>query len=103
MEVKEMNKIERSDLTGYCLFVTSTFGNGEPPAMAAKFSNLIDSMLTKNDLTKSSRIELGEISEGSEKTSGFKRKSTLLRKSKKGGTFHQRMSLKVSKDLPGLK
>ena len=37
--------------SGICLFVTSTFGNGDPPRMAEKTALWIDKKMTLSDLS----------------------------------------------------
>ena len=39
-----------SHQSGICLFVTSTFGNGDPPRMAEKTAEWIDKQMDQNDL-----------------------------------------------------
>ena len=104
-----MRTLGQNDLSGFCIFVTSTFGNGEPPGMASNLASWIDSILTKGDRTKTSKLDLDDIiedgdeaKESVEEKKPFKRQNTL-RRSKKKGTLHQRMSLRVNKDLEDLK
>ena len=53
----------KKELTGICLFVTSTFGNGDPPRTGEALAEWIDLQLTKqetlqrNRMARSSNIE----------------------------------------------
>lgn len=85
VQVIQMDQYKEQDLSGYCLFITSTFGNGDPPGMASKMAAWIDSKLTKTEESKSP----------------FKRKATI-RRSKKG-TLNQRMSLQIKEDFQKLR
>ena len=73
IKIVEMNKFESETLSGFCLFVSSTFGNGDPPGMASKFAAWLDSKLTKKDIDK--RISLDPIPE--EKT--LKRQDSIFK------------------------
>ena len=39
----------RNRLTGLCFFITSTFGNGEPPRMAAGLAQKLDELLNRKE------------------------------------------------------
>ncbi len=43
-------------MTGLCLFVTSTFGNGDPPKMAERLSTWLEEKLTHRDVMVSKRV-----------------------------------------------
>ena len=44
----DSNRI-RNKLTGLCFFITSTFGNGEPPRMAAGLAQELDELLNRKE------------------------------------------------------
>ena len=48
-EKRNQLKFVQGQLTGMCLFVTSTFGNGEPPEQALSMSKWIDNLLNEQD------------------------------------------------------
>ena len=50
-------------LINFSLFVTSTFGNGEPPKMAESMASWLDSKMTKSDVLKSKNLDLPGIPE----------------------------------------
>ena len=39
----------RNEITGSCFFITSTFGNGEPPRMAAGLAQKLDELLNRKE------------------------------------------------------
>jgi sulfite reductase alpha subunit-like flavoprotein len=49
-------RFEVAQLAGICFFVTSTFGNGDPPKMAQKFAAWLHEMLTHRDVIISKRV-----------------------------------------------
>ena len=50
-------------LFGLCLFVTSTFGNGDPPKMAQRFSTWVEEKLTHRDVMVSRRVTFSPFKE----------------------------------------
>lgn len=83
------------DITGYCLFVTSTFGNGDPPRMAEKLASWLDKRLTKIDILKTKAISIPDTVPELDDQPVLRRKGGTMRKSKRGSTLNQRMSLRI--------
>ena len=58
----------KGQLLGLCFFVTSTFGNGEPPGMASSMARWIDALLNHQTDEVYGRLRAQEIVlEGTEK------------------------------------
>lgn len=103
VKIIEMNKFDPvgpapNDVSGYCLFVSSTFGNGDPPRMAEMVAEWIDNKLTKNDVINSKSIELPETIEEEEPGVVLRstvKTSTNKRLSVKRKTLYQRMAMKT--------
>ena len=53
-------KIVTGQLTGICLFVTSTFGNGEPPEMASSMAKWIDKLLNQHEDEQYERLRASD-------------------------------------------
>ena len=110
----EFDKIttEAKGLSGFCLFLTSTFGNGDPPRMAEALANWLDDKLAKSDAEKKVRIELPPTILEEDPVGGdgkLKRKDSVKLRRKKSmkrvpSTLYQRMSAATSgKALQSLK
>ena len=48
----------KQQLSGICLFVTSTFGNGDPPRTGEALAEWIDVQLTKKDARHHNRLSV---------------------------------------------
>ena len=55
MKTEEMEAVKK-ELTGICLFVTSTFGNGDPPRTGEALAEWIDLQLTKQETLQHNRM-----------------------------------------------
>lgn len=44
------------DLSGFCLFVTSTFGNGDPPTMAEQMADWLDKKVIQHKEEKFAEV-----------------------------------------------
>ena len=88
----------RKDLTGICLFVTSTFGNGDPPKTGEALAEWIDIELTKQEelqhhrMTRSTSIDY--------EADSFKES---LGSSGPGKSLYRRIAMKDKKLLGDLK
>ena len=62
-DVERRNDIEliKGKLVGLCFFITSTFGNGEPPSMASSMARWIDSLLNDQEDEVYDRLRAEEI------------------------------------------
>ena len=57
---RDLNII-KGQLTGLCVFVTSTFGNGEPPGAAVSMAKWIDSLLNNQEDEVYERLRVESI------------------------------------------
>ena len=53
--------IVKGQLTGLCLFVTSTFGNGEPPGSAVSMAKWLDMMLNDKEDEVHERLRVEDL------------------------------------------
>ena len=51
----------RNEITGLCFFITSTFGNGEPPRMAAGLARKLDVLLNRKENEVYHRLRTKDI------------------------------------------
>ena len=51
----------RNEITGLCVFITSTFGNGEPPRMAAGLARKLDVLLNRKENEVYHRLRTKDI------------------------------------------
>lgn len=70
-EKRKQLKIVKGQLTGMCLFVTSTFGNGEPPEQALSMSKWIDQLLNEQDDEMYDRLRSDNIVQAENAKSGY--------------------------------
>ena len=70
-------RFEVSQISGLCFFVTSTFGNGDAPKMAADFSAWLQEMLSHRDVIISKRVTFSHDFEDSNSSmKSFKKQLT---------------------------
>ena len=70
-------RFEVSQISGLCFFVTSTFGNGDAPKMAADFSAWLQEMLSHRDVIISKRVTFSQDFEDSNSSmKSFKKQLT---------------------------
>ena len=65
-------KIVTGQLTGMCLFVTSTFGNGEPPVMASSMAKWVDKLLNQHEDDQYENLRAADVVLGNENKSHAK-------------------------------
>ncbi len=65
------DSLDAGGLSGLNFFVTSTFGNGDPPKMAQRMSAWLEEQLTHRDVTISKRISLAPVKDS---PPGFRKK-----------------------------
>ena len=70
-------RFDVSQISGLCFFVTSTFGNGDAPKMAADFSAWLQEMLSHRDVIISKRVTFSQDFEDSNSSmKSFKKQLT---------------------------
>ena len=70
-EKRNQLKFVQGQLTGMCLFVTSTFGNGEPPEQALSMSKWIDNLLNEQDNETYERLRADGVVNSENMQSGY--------------------------------
>ena len=70
-EKRNQLKFVLGQLTGMCLFVTSTFGNGEPPEQALSMSKWIDNLLNEQDNETYERLRADDVVNSENLKSGY--------------------------------
>ena len=70
-EKRNQLKFVQGQLTGMCLFVTSTFGNGEPPEQALSMSKWIDNLLNEQDNETYERLRADDVVNSENLKSGY--------------------------------
>ena len=73
----------KEQLSGICLFVTSTFGNGDPPRTGESLAEWIDVQLTKKDSKHVSRLSVDHDAIDIDQTGNIMRS---------GKTYNRRMN-----------
>ena len=69
-EKRKQLKFVKGQLTGMCLFVTSTFGNGEPPEQALSMSKWVDQLLNEQDDEMYERLRADGVVHAENRKSG---------------------------------
>ena len=86
----------KKELTGICLFVTSTFGNGDPPKTGEALAEWIDLQLTKMEASHHNRMD-------SAKRSHEKNKEGIETGSAPSKTLHRRIGMAKNQILDNLR